>query len=618
MLYIYSLGVFIINLFHINSVFLSNILFKLPTIIADCGICYLMYKIFKNKPKEVLIYYFLSPVIFYAAIMHSQLDLVPVAFLFLAFYYIKKAKIYQASIVFTIACCTKANAILLFPIILIFLLKNYGKRKTLLSFLIVTAGYALSSMPYIFSEAYRHLVLMNPQQNLLFELSVHLKNIYVYMPLLVLTLIYMRFLAYKKINTDLLDSYCVLTISVFLIFIPPITPAWYIWLVPFLTLFIIRYSNDNSLYVKYSYYFFNLVYIIYFVFLHHGSYGDLSVFAHPVNLKLSVPFFRNVLFTLLEAFLTGIIYYIYKFGVKSNSIYKKEKAIIIGIGGDSGSGKTTLLNDINGILGDNTVFLEGDCTHKWERGNSKWSQYTHLDPKANYLHEFVNNLITLKNFKPILYKEYNHDTGKFNAPVSVKPKSFIVLSGLHTFYLPKMRRVIDIKIFLAPEENLRKNWKIVRDVKGRGYDKATVLNSIAKRTNDALKYITPQKDFADLIINYFMLDEKSENCNIENLGLKIEFDSSIYIDDLINYLLKNDMEVEWNYSENLKTQYIIIRTDVSKIEWINFAIEHIENIDEIISQNPEFSAGLRGFIQFILLRLISEKMKDDYDKRNID
>ena len=56
--------------------------------------------------------------------------------------------------------------------------------------------------------------------------------------------------------------------------------------------------------------------------------------------------------------------------------------------------------------------------------------------------------------------------------------------------------------------------------------------------------------------------------------------------------------------------------------YFNYGLEEnlpsIENIEEIVSQKAIFSKGYRGFIQFIILRIISEKMRDKNDKRNIN
>ena len=618
MLYIFSIGAFLIKVFSIHNVFLLNILFKFPTLLADLGIFYLLLKIFKNKSMSVLWIYFCSPVIIYAAYIHSQLDLVPAAFLFLAFYYLKKAKIYQASVIYALALSIKMNVILLLPVFLTYIYKCFKKINIFYSFIIIALIYFSISYSYIFSEGYQKMVLFNEKQNLLFNLILPLGNIKIYIPVALGILIYLRFFAYKKINTELLDLYSVLTISLFLLFIPPSTPAWFIWLIPFLSLFVIKYSNKNKN-ILLTYYLFNTAYLIYFIFFHVGDYNDITYLNTPINTKIQNEFIRNCIFTALDAILAGTIYYIYKLGIKSNLIYKKDKAIVIGIGGNSGSGKTTLLESIKTLLKDDLVMLEGDGDHKWERGNEHWVKYTHLDPKANFLHHQYNDILKLKKLESIYRKDYNHDSGKFEDAKKIEPKSFIIMSGLHTFYLPKMRRLIDFKIYLNPDEELRKYWKIKRDTKLRGYSKEEVLAQMNKRESDSEKYINSQKEFADLIISYFPVNKEDLNSdNIEHLGLKLELDSSIHTEDIVEDISNLNIPISWDYSDDLKTQYIITTDDLTSCNFNEIISQKIENIDEILPKNTVLKNGQEGFIQLIVLKILSEKMKDSYDKRYFD
>lgn len=620
MLYILSIGAFLIKIFNINNIFFHNLVFKLPTLIADLGIYYLLLKTFKNKLFSILIFYFASPIILYASYMHSQLDLVPVAFLFLAIYYLKRNKCYQASIILGLTACTKMNVLLLLPILIIYIFKTTRKRNALYSFLLITFVYFIFSLPYLFSQGYEHLVLFNEKQNLLFNFNILLGNIKIYISLFIATLIYLRFFAYRKINNELLDSYVVLTISLFLLFVPPSTPAWFIWLIPVLNLFVIKYETSNRNIYK-AYWLFNLVYLLYFVFFHVGDWGDLSILGIPINIKINNDFIQNCLFTLLEALLVGIIYCVYKIGIKSNSIYKKENALAIGIGGDSGSGKTTLLEDMQSLLNNNLIILEGDGDHKWERGDDHWNNVTHLNPKANYLHKQIADILKLKNMQHIYRSDYNHSTGKFDNPVKIEPQQFVVLAGLHPFYLPKMRKTLDFKIYLAPDEKLREYWKVIRDTELRGYSIDEVLQSMRSRMDDAEKYIKPQINFADLIINYFPIDSinfDSLKGNNIRLGLRLKMESSIYMDDVFTLLSENGVDMCWDYSDDLKTQEIIIKSDLSEFNWEQVSKDAIENIEEIVSQKAIFSKGYRGFIQFIILRIISEKMRDKNDKRNIN
>ena len=615
MLYIHSIGLFIINLLHIKSIFLTNILFKIPTIFADLWIFYLLLKIFKDKPFKVLLYYFLSPIVIYAAYMHSQLDLVPISFLFCACYCLKNFKVTKSACVYALSLCTKFTPILIFPILISYIFKNYKVLKAFCFTVIIAGIYYLISFPYLFSKGYQNMVLFNSKQDLFFHFSIDIGTVAIFVPLWATLFIYFRFFAYKRINFELLDSYIILTLAVMLLFIPPSTPAWYLWLVPFLSIFLIRYSKKDVNILS-AYIVLNIVYLLYFVFFHIGDFSDLSVLGQSINLKIDNIFLKNLLYTLLETVLICNIYMIYKIGIKSNNVYGKNNTVVIGIGGDSGSGKTSLLAQLKNLLGENIITMEGDGCHKWERDNKNWDKYTHLDPKANYLYNQMREIMKLKKQESIWHSDYNHSTGKFDEAVKITPKPFVILSGLHPFYLPKMRKVMDLKIYLNTDEELRKYWKIKRDTAQRGYDENKVLKSMSDREVDSKKYIVPQKDFADLIIEYFPqeeIDYKNTEVN-PKLNLKLTFTSSINIEFFLEVLNVLQIPYEWDYSNDVKTQYIIIKEDNPQKFNLNI-LSRLEfgSLKEMIKKDIVLTQGLDGVVEYIILKLTEDKLREDND-----
>ena len=68
---------------------------------------------------------------------------------------------------------------------------------------------------------------------------------------------------------------------------------------------------------------------------------------------------------------------------------------VFAIAGDSGSGKTTLGNYLKNYFS-SSFMLECDRYHKWERGDKNWDNYTHLNPEANYISKFSDDVYNLK------------------------------------------------------------------------------------------------------------------------------------------------------------------------------------------------------------------------------
>ena len=175
---------------------------------------------------------------------------------------------------------------------------------------------------------------------------------------------------------------------------------------------------------------------------------------------------------------------------------------VISIAGDSGSGKTTLVNALESLLFDSSITIETDRYHKWERTSDMWNKYTHLHPEANHLEKMSEDVFRLKLGETIFSVDYDHSSGKFTEPKKIESKPFLLLCGLHTLYQEKIRNISEIKIFLDTEFELKKEWKIKRDVKERNYSLESILKSIEKRKLDFVNYIEPQKFYSNIIIEY--------------------------------------------------------------------------------------------------------------------
>jgi len=178
--------------------------------------------------------------------------------------------------------------------------------------------------------------------------------------------------------------------------------------------------------------------------------------------------------------------------------------ILITISGDSGTGKTTLSYKLKDYLEiKNKVLLyECDRYHKWSRGDINWKSFTHLNPEANMIEQMKDDIIQLKSNNSIKQVEYDHHTGKFTEPQIIEPLSVVIVLGLHTLLDSTLNKLSDCKIYIDPDYDLKTKWKIQRDNVERGYTIEQSLKSIEDRREDYEAYIKPQKDNADIIINY--------------------------------------------------------------------------------------------------------------------
>ncbi len=188
-----------------------------------------------------------------------------------------------------------------------------------------------------------------------------------------------------------------------------------------------------------------------------------------------------------------------------------ERPIILGVVGDSATGKSTLCKGIADILGrDRVAVICTDDYHSQSRIERAESGVSALDPKGNYMDIIEQHLELLRDGKPILKPIYNHDHGTLDRPAYIEPKPYIIVEGLLGYTTRRMRECYDVKIYLDPDEDLRVDWKLNRDIKDRGYTREEVIKSLEKRKDDSVAFIRNQRTFADMIINF----SKPENTEV--------------------------------------------------------------------------------------------------------
>lgn len=598
-----------LQVFGWDNHFVTNFFMKLPTLLSDILIARLLIAMFPTRVNKVFWFYFLSPVILYACYMHSQLDLIPTAILFSSAFMLRKHSSTRAAVLMGLALATKTHVAAAFPLFLVYIYRNQKPFSTAMFSTVAALTMLFFLYPYLDSPGFQALVLHNPKQNQIFESHFDIGSMQIFLPIFAVFMAYGRFALYPKINTDLLDAFLTIVFALFVLTIVP-APGWYVWITPFLAVFICKYSDRDHRIVPacFTLYFF---YLFYFLFFHRFDYPDLIAFNVPFAFKITDSHAPSVAFTLLEVTLLANIVLLYRIGVRSNFNYKRDKAVVIGIGGDSGAGKSTLLHDIKKLLNTRVVELEGDADHKWERDDENWKGYTHLDPKANFLHRQADTIFNLKRGKSVQRVDYDHDTGSFTSARVIKPNDFIVISGLHTFYLPKSRKVIDLKIYMDPEQSLKTYWKISRDQKERGYSAQQVTDQMNRRKTDRDKFIEPQRDFADLCIRYKPVDRTGAELSSQpKLTLELSLSSSIQLEELVQELMRTGLLAHWDYNADLSRQDLSLLEPMPKEMLQKTANNMIPNLDELVSQTIEWEEGFRGFVQLILLLLINDLMKE--------
>ena len=179
------------------------------------------------------------------------------------------------------------------------------------------------------------------------------------------------------------------------------------------------------------------------------------------------------------------------------------RPVLLAIAGDSAAGKTTLARGIEAVLGpDRVTRICTDDYHRYDRTARAELGITPLHPECNYLDIMEQHLRLLAEGEAILKPRYDHSTGTFLAPVHVQPREFVLIEGLLPLHTRAMRDSLDVKVFLDPEETLRRQWKVERDCSKRGYEPEQVLEELDRREADTNAYIRPQRGEADIVVRF--------------------------------------------------------------------------------------------------------------------
>ena len=145
--------------------------------------------------------------------------------------------------------------------------------------------------------------------------------------------------------------------------------------------------------------------------------------------------------------------------------------IIIGIAGGTGSGKSTLAENIRKEFANNITMLSHDYYYK-SNSNLSFDERKKLNfdhPDAFDTDLLIEHLTKLKNGEIIYRPNYSFvDHIREEQTFKVIPKKVILLDGILIFENKELRDMMDIKIFVDTDADIRFIRRLVRDVRDRG------------------------------------------------------------------------------------------------------------------------------------------------------
>ena len=178
--------------------------------------------------------------------------------------------------------------------------------------------------------------------------------------------------------------------------------------------------------------------------------------------------------------------------------------LVIGIAGGTGSGKTTLMDNLVKRFEDNITVLSHDSYYRRhdDMTYEERCQLNYDEPAALETDLMARHLEQLRRGESIQCPVYDFSQhNRSNETITISPTSVIIVEGILIFEDEALRDLMDIKIFVDTDADVRLCRRIKRDVTKRGRSLESVLNQYQMTVKPMHeKYVEPSKKHANLVV----------------------------------------------------------------------------------------------------------------------
>ena len=181
-----------------------------------------------------------------------------------------------------------------------------------------------------------------------------------------------------------------------------------------------------------------------------------------------------------------------------------DNILVIGIAGGTGSGKTTLMNNIMAQFEGMVTVLSHDNYYKRhdELTFEERSGLNYDEPNAIETSLMVEHLTQLRSGQAIDCSVYDFTRhNRSDETIHLEPKPVIIVEGILIFESESLRNLMDIRLFVDTDADVRLCRRIKRDVNKRGRTLESVLTQYQTTVKPMHeKYVEPSKKYANLVI----------------------------------------------------------------------------------------------------------------------
>ena len=178
--------------------------------------------------------------------------------------------------------------------------------------------------------------------------------------------------------------------------------------------------------------------------------------------------------------------------------------LVIGIAGGTGSGKTTLMKNLVAHFGDDVTVISHDNYYKRhdELSYEERCLINYDEPAAFDTSLMAYHLECLRRGEAIDCPVYDYTVhNRSNETIRIEPRPVIIVEGILIFENEPLRELMDIRIFVDTDADIRLCRRIKRDVNKRGRSMESVLTQYQTTVKPMHeKYVEPSKKFANIVV----------------------------------------------------------------------------------------------------------------------
>ena len=562
--------------------YFSGLGFRLSLLSADFLLLSLLLQQFEKNWSDLLIHYWLSPIVIFITYWHGQTDLIPVVLFTYSVILLKNNKLMLSGFLFSAAIAAKHSMLIALPFVMLYLWFRRNSIQDVIQFIVylILTLIAFEGL-LLFDAGFQQMVLGSREVDKVFWLFISMgEQIKIYiLPLIYAFLLYFTW-RLRRMNYELLLSSLGVAFGIVILFTPA-SVGWFLWIAPILA---IHYSKKNGGMIILGVLFSTIFVTYHFIY----SSGSQSIFSNNIVNTINDSAIINSLHiqsisnTILLSIFSIIILQMFRNGIRDNDYYHLgKKPLVVGISGKKGSGKNAFSEALVSLFGKNkTLELRGENYFNWYKNSPMWKTSTKNSPQSSQIFSMIGDLRKLLNNEPANVDGSNNK-GIFSIKEKLNSRQVILASGLHTMQHKELLEMQDVSFFTMSKDDIHED---------------------NQEKIDSKKYIEPQSSQADVVYKI------SEINNHNYASLDITIQNGIYYQELLRVLVGVcGLQVSVDeYGANIN---LVIQGEVQS-EDVRFASNLVvPHLSEFVDQEDGFQGGTLGVMQLVTLIEIDEILK---------